>query len=119
MANTTTRNSFLQRLIGAAALDSAIYEEVESDPAATAQAVVIVLLSSVAAGLGARGLGGTTPSRIAFFSIAALMAWAAWALVTFEIGARILPETQTRADIGQLLRTTGFAATPGLLRVLG
>jgi hypothetical protein len=115
----TARNSFLQRLIGAAALDSAIYEEVESDRAATAQALVIVLLSSVAAGLGARGLGGTTPSRIAFFSIAALMAWAAWALVTFEIGARILPETQTRADIGQLLRTTGFAATPGLLRVLG
>ena len=46
------------------------------------------------------------------------MLWAAWALVTFEIGARLIPEPQTRADVGELLRTIGFAATPGLIRVL-
>ena len=32
MATTIQANSFLQRLVGAAALDAAIYEEVESDP---------------------------------------------------------------------------------------
>jgi hypothetical protein len=31
----------------------------------------------------------------------------------------VLPATQTRADVGELLRTLGFAASPGLLRVLG
>jgi hypothetical protein len=119
MATTTATNSFLQRLIGAAALDFAVYEEVEADRGATGQALVIVVLSSVAAGLGVGGLGGTTPARVAFVSIVALIAWAAWALVTFEVGARILPEPQTRVDVGQLLRTTGFASTPGVLRVFG
>ena len=52
-------------------------------------------------------------------SIVSLMAWAAWALLTYEIGARLLPGPQTSVDIGQLMRTIGFAATPGLLRIFG
>jgi hypothetical protein len=119
MATTTVRNSLLQRLIGAAALDAAIYEEVEGDPAATAQAFGIVLGSSLAAGIGVRGLAPITFSDVLLFSAVALVAWAAWALVTFEIGARLMPAPQTRVDVGQLLRTIGFASTPGLLRVLG
>jgi hypothetical protein len=43
----------------------------------------------------------------------------AWAALTYLIGTRLLPEPQTRADIGELLRTIGFASAPGLLRVLG
>ena len=30
-----------------------------------------------------------------------------------------MPEPQTRADVGQLLRTIGFSAAPGMLRVFG
>ncbi len=37
----------------------------------------------------------------------------------YIIGTKILPEPQTRSDLGELLRTTGFSASPGLLRVLG
>ena len=119
MANTNTNNTFLQRLIGAAALDVAIYEEVEADPGATGQAMVVVVLSSLAGGLGARGLGGSSPSNIAFISVVALMAWAAWAVVTYHVGGRLFPEPQTRVDVGELLRTIGFASTPGLLRIFG
>jgi hypothetical protein len=119
MTPSTATNSFFQRLLGAASLDVAIYEEVEADRAATTQACVVVVLSSMAAGLGARGLGGTSLSNILFISVIALIAWAAWALVTFQIGARLMPEPQTRADVGELLRTIGFASTPGLLRVFG
>ena len=43
----------------------------------------------------------------------------AWALLTLQIGSRLLPDSRTRVDMGELLRTTGFAATPGLLRVFG
>ena len=50
MTTTTATNSFTQRLIGAAALDAAIYEEVEADPSATGQALAVVVLSSLAAG---------------------------------------------------------------------
>jgi hypothetical protein len=119
MATTPARNTFLQRLIGAAALDTAIYEEVEADPSATAQAFAVVVLSSLAAGIGASGLGEISVTGVVYYSGVALVAWAAWALVTFEIGSRLMPDPQTRVDVGQLLRTIGFAATPGLLRVLG
>ena len=119
MTASTRRNSFLQRLIGAAALDTAIYEEVEADRSATIQACAVVVMSSFAAGVGARGLGGTSPSNVLFIAIVALIAWAAWALITFEIGARLLPEPQTSVDVGELLRTTGFASTPGILRIFG
>ena len=30
-----------------------------------------------------------------------------------------MPEPETRADIGELLRTIGFATSPSILRVLG
>lgn len=119
MATTTASNSFTQRLIGALALDSTIYEEVEADRTATGQALAVVVMSSLAAGIGSRGLVGTSVAGIAFISMVALIAWAAWALVVFQIGGRLLPEPQTRVDVGQLLRTIGFAASPGLLRILG
>jgi hypothetical protein len=113
------RNTFLQRLIGAAALDTAIYEEVEADENATIQACATVVLSSLAAGVGARGFGSGMVTQIAFISAIALLAWAAWALITFEIGVRLMPQPQTRSNVGELLRTIGFATAPGCLRVLG
>jgi len=39
--------------------------------------------------------------------------------LTLQIGGRVLPEPQTSVDVGELLRTTGFAAAPGILRVFG
>src|SRR5262245_34718830 len=119
MATVTAANSFLQRIFGALALDPVIYEEVEQDANATTQACAVVVLSSLAAGVGARGVHGNTPSGIAIISIAALLLWAAWALVTFEIGAQILPERKTIVDLGQMLRTIGFASAPGLMFVFG
>jgi hypothetical protein len=119
MATATARNSFFQRLLGAAALDVAIYEDVEADRASTGQAMAVVLLSSLAAGVGNGGLEGVTLDRIVVFTSVALLSWAAWALVTFEVGARLLPGPDTRADVGELLRTLGFASTPGLIRVFG
>lgn len=119
MATIMRNNTFLQRLIGAAALDTAIYEEVEADQTATAQAVLVVLGSSVAAGIGMRPLAEQTVNSVILFSIIALISWAAWALLTYEIGTRLMPTRDTRSDVGELLRTIGFAATPGLLRVLG
>jgi hypothetical protein len=112
-------NSFAMRMIGAVSLDAAIYEEVEADQTATGQALTVVVLSSVAAGVGARGFDGASLANIVLFTIIAVMAWAAWALVTLQIGGRLMPEPQTRVDMGELLRTIGFATAPGMLRVFG
>jgi hypothetical protein len=120
MASTSaTVTSFPIRLIGAMALDPIIYEEVEADRSATGQALLVVVLSSLAAGVGARGLGSGSLQTMVFISGISLIAWAAWALLTYEIGARLLPEPQTRVDVGELLRTIGFASAPGMLRVFG
>lgn len=116
MVPTTASNTFLRRFIGAAALDQSIHEEVEADPDGTLQAFVVVVLSSAGGGIGARGFGGTSVASFAFFSVVGLLAWA---LLTFEIGGRLMPGPETRVAVGQLLRTIGFASTPGLLRVLG
>jgi hypothetical protein len=114
-----TGTPYLRRLIGAMSLDIATYEEVEADRRAITQAGATVLLSSLAAGVGASGFGDGGLAQVAFFTAAALLGWAAWALVTFEIGARILPGARTHADVGELLRTIGFAAAPGLFLVFG
>jgi hypothetical protein len=109
--------TFQERVIGAAKLDVQIYEEVEADRDAMGQAMAVVALSAVAAGIGSLGGGG--PSGIVFVTIAALIGWLIWAFLTYFIGTRLLPEPQTKADYGELLRTIGFASAPGLIRVLG
>lgn len=111
--------TFVHRLVGAAMLDVATFEDVETDRAATPQALAIVVCSAVAAGIGARGSSGgaVTFSFFVSASVLALTVWAAFALLIFEVGARILPTADTRVDVGELLRTLGFAAAPGLIQI--
>jgi hypothetical protein len=110
-------SSFNERLIGAAKLDVKIYEEVEADRGALNQAMLVVVLSSIAAGVGASGTAGN--KGIVIGTIAALIAWFVWAYLAYLIGTKILPEPQTRANPSELLRTTGFSSSPGLIRILG
>ena len=111
--------SFTERMIGAAKLDVHVYEEVEADTGATGQAMGVVLLSSLAGGLGSVGLGAGGFGGVVGSGIAALIGWVVWAFLTYIIGTRLLAEPQTRADIGELMRTLGFAQAPGLVRVVG
>ena len=105
------------RIIRAAKLDINLYEEVEADTTAMRQATGVVVLSSVAAGIGAIAKGGL--SGILIGTIAALVGWYVWAFLTYFIGTKLLPESQTKADMGEMLRTIGFSTSPGLIRVLG
>jgi hypothetical protein len=57
-------------------------------------------------------------SVIGWYTAAALMGWWVWAWVTYLIGTRILPDAETQADSGELLRTIGFSSAPGTLRIL-
>jgi hypothetical protein len=49
----------------------------------------------------------------------ALIGWVVWAFLSYFIGTRLLPEHQTSADMGELLRCTGFSSAPGMLQALG
>lgn len=109
--------TFVERIVGAATLDVNTYEEVEADAGAMGQASVVVVLSSLAAGIGALRDAGLVGLGIA--SVGALIGWVLWALVAYVVGTKILPGPRTQADLGQVLRTTGFSSAPGLIRVLG
>ena len=104
-------------MIRAAKLDVQLYEEVEADQGAMREAMTVVVLSAVAAGIGNLANGGL--SGIISGTIGALLGWYVWACLTYFIGTRLLPEPATRADHGELLRTVGFSSAPGLIRVLG
>ncbi|MBN2297710.1 MAG: YIP1 family protein [Deltaproteobacteria bacterium] len=109
--------SFKDRIIRAARLDVSLYEEVEADRESMGQAILVVVLSSIAAGIGSIGHVGLTGILIG--TVTALIGWFFWAWLTYLIGTKLLPEPQTRADMGELLRTIGFSSSPGLIRVLG
>ena len=108
---------FGERMIRAAKLDVSLYEEVKADRGALKQAMVVVVLAGVAAGIGASARGGIR--GLLFASIGALPWWYVSAFLTYWIGTRLLPEPWTRADYGELLRTTGFSSAPGVIAVLG
>ena len=107
--------SLAERMVGAARLERATYEEVEHDRAATGQALGVVVLSAVATGLGlGAGLRG-----LIINTLVSIVLWAIWAALVYVVGTRLLPEPDTRADWGEVARTVGFAQTPGVLRLFG
>jgi hypothetical protein len=110
-------NIFVDRMIRAAKLDVNLYEEVEADKGAMGQAMTVVIISSVAAGLGSIMQGGI--GGVLMGTVTALIGWYVWAYLTYFIGTKLLPEPQTSADHGELLRTIGFSSSPGLIRILG
>ena len=93
---------FVNRVIRACKLDISLYEEVEADNSATLQAAAVVVLSSLAAGIGAISLGA---SNFLMAPLLSLVSWYIWAYLIYLIGAKLFPEPTTQADHGQLLRT--------------
>jgi hypothetical protein len=107
------RRTWTERMKGAALLDVDTYEEVEADQTATGQAAGVVALVAVAQAIGGAGTGG---SGVLAGVVSALVGWLLWAGITYLIGAKLFGGMATW---GELLRTLGFAQTPGVLHVLG
>ena len=110
------KSSFLSRIYRAIKIDPDLYEEVEHDKSATFQAASVVILSSLAAGVGAIHLGA---SNFLLGPALSLINWFIWAFFVFIIGTKLFPDKQTKSNVGELLRTIGFASAPGIIRVFG
>lgn len=110
-------SSYGNRIFRAMRLDPELYEEVEADKAANGQAVLTVVLSSLSAGVSGAISGGYY--GLVLHTLVALLGWVVWAFLSFFIGTRLMPEPQTKANMGELLRCTGFSSAPGLLQVFG
>jgi hypothetical protein len=125
MSNNRAKSQTLfSRMLRAAQLDVNLYEEVEADKGANLQALTVVVLVSLASGLGT-GIGGilTREDDPIWFLWGLLigigisiLGWLLWALITYAIGVTIFKGPETEADYGQLLRTIGFSNAPGALR---
>ena len=109
-------NTLFKRMIGASRLDAQTYEQVEADRKSTVGAIFVVVAASMAAAIGS----GARDVATVISALALLLAtWLVWVGLTYVIGTRLMPESQTHADVGEVVRTTGFSAAPGVLRILG
>ena len=109
----------LARMLGAARLDPHTFEDVEHDSGATLQALLVVVIVSVAGVVGGLLSGeGDIVRGVIFGVIRGVVSWAVWAGVAMLVGTTILKTPNTRADWGQVARGTGFAQTPGIFSVL-
>ena len=110
------KSNFLNRIYRAIKIDPDLYEEVEHDKSATFQAASVVVLSSLAAGIGAIHLG---VSNFVLGPILSLVSWYFWAFLIYIVGTKLFPDKETKSDHGELLRTIGFSSAPGIIRVFG
>ena len=113
----------LQRMIRAARLNVALYEEVEADTSLTRQAATVVAIVAVCQGLGsalAMVLAGASSGSqvlpgLVFALVGPFVGWVVWSYTAYWIGTGLLGGTATP---GEMLRTLGFAQTPGVLGLL-
>ena len=110
-------SSMIDRMFAAARLDVQTYEDIEADPGATGQAAKVVVIVSIASGIGLLGSGGF--QGLVLGVVLGVVQWAVLAFITYWIGTGILRTPETHATWGQLARTTGFALSPGVLKVFG
>jgi hypothetical protein len=118
-------DGLFQRMLRAAKLEPQLYEEVESDGGATGQALLVVVLVSCASGIG-HGISAAMKGSASvggFFGglvsgiIGSLIVWFIFSLLCFWLGTTLFKGPETKSSLGELMRTLGFAYTPGLLNI--
>lgn len=107
----------IDRMVRAAQFKEDLYEEVERDVDATGQAATVVAIAALATGIGGLREGGIV--GLLFGIVAAFVGWVLWAAITYFVGKKIFATSNTDVSLGEMLRTLGFAQSPGILNVLG
>ncbi len=103
-------------MLRAARLESALYEEVEDERRSILQASVVVLLAC-AAGAAGSALAGASTLRLVVDVLEPPVLWLGGSAFSYMVGATFLRGPETETDFAEVLRTTGFAFAPGLLRL--
>jgi hypothetical protein len=114
-------NLMFKRIMRAALLDREFYKEAEADTSLNQEALIIVVIVSVASAIGSFivGLFAGRPGA-AFLALIVNAAigvgnYYLWAYVTHYIGTNLFDGD---ADPGELLRVLGYASGPRLLGLL-
>ena len=106
---------FLNRVFRSIKIDPEVYDEVQKDKSATLSAAIVVVISSLAAGIAARQLGA---SNFILAPILSLLSWFVWAYIVYFVGVKLFPDPKTKTTHAALLRAIGFSSAPGIIRVL-
>ena len=129
-------SSLMTRMIRASKLDVEFYQEVEHDPSLDGQAVSVVIIAAIAAGVGSL-LGGIISSMFGgllgnlsgtdvglgfsfatvllstvWVTVFTLIGYYIWAFVTHWVGTKLF---EGDADFGEVKRTLGYAYSPQVL----
>jgi hypothetical protein len=115
-------SSLPRRMWGAARLDADTYEEVEADHRSLVQAALLVVVACAAAACGTLSRSSGAPLsavaqavQVAVAGLLPAVLWVGGSAFAYMVGATFLRGPETETDFAEVLRTTGFAFTPGLL----
>ena len=107
---------FFNRVFRSIKIDPDVYDEVQKDKTATLSAAIVVVMSSLAAGIAAKQLGA---SNFVLAPILSLLSWFVWAYIVYFVGVKLFPDAKTKTTHAALLRAIGFSSAPGIIRVFG
>lgn len=114
----------IQRMVGAALFNAETYEEIEADPGAIGQAILVVLLVTVCGAVGGiiSGLLGDASALKVVLGLVAgivfgIVRWAIWVSVLSLVGGMMLRTGSTHTSWAEIGRVVGFAYTPGVLSI--
>jgi hypothetical protein len=105
-----------ERMVGAMKGQASTFEEIENDPSALSQAVVVIVIAGAAALIGNIFRAGITGGI--FSMISSLVGYAVWTVIVVLVGTKLMPEPSTKADFAEGFRVIGFCAAPGVFNVL-
>ncbi len=110
-------DSLVGRMAGVARLQPEVYRRILSDPSADRQALLVVILSGLCAGLGI--LDQVGPEGVLIGTLLLVVLWYFLAWFVRWLGPKFFSEPEMTIP-GQkaLLRVLGFVNAPGILRIL-
>jgi hypothetical protein len=108
--------SLPERMVGAMKADVKTFQELEADPNALAQALIVIAIAGVAALIGNIFRHGLTYGILSL--VVSFLGYALFAFLVVIIGTKLMPEPSTKADFQEGFRVLGFSASPGVFNVL-
>ena len=96
--------------------DVKTFQEIEADPNAITQAVMVIVIAGVAGLIGNIFRAGVMAGI--FTLIVSLIGYALFAFLVVIIGTKVMPEPSTKADFQEGFRVLGFTASPGVFNIL-
>ena len=105
---------FFNRVFRSIKIDPDVYDEVQKDKNATLSAAIVVVISSLAAGIAAKQLGANS---FILAPILSLLSWFVWAYIVYFVGVKLFPDSRTKTTQFSLLRAIGFSSAPGIIRI--